>query len=135
MKIFSVIFLIIALLLESALTTLPLLLLTLLVFTTFFKDKFIFILAFVFGILLDVMALGTIGLSSLFFVVFVFLIIMYQSKFEITTNNFIFAASFLGSIGFLLIHGYANNIIIEAMVSAILGLILFKSFQKINRIG
>jgi len=125
MKTLSVILLTLALILESALTTIPLILLVLLALTSLFKNNFVFVGAFIFGFLFDLITLRTVGLTGIFFVVFLFLILLYQSKFEITTNAFIIVASFLGSFCFLLINGITSNIILEPIVSTILGLAIF----------
>lgn len=125
MRFLSVVLLVAALALETSLTTIPFVLLVLLIITSMFKDNFVFILAFIFGILLDLMTLRTVASSSIFFEIYVFLILMYQSKFEITTNNFIIVASFLGSACYLLIFGLISHIVLEPIVSTIFGLMMF----------
>lgn len=125
MKTLSVILLTIAFVLESALTTLPLVLLVLLAIMSLYKNNFVFIMAFVFGILFDLITLKTVGATSIFFVSFIFLILLYQSKFEITTNIFIIVASFLGSFCFLIINGITSNLILESITSTFLGLLIF----------
>jgi len=124
-KTLSVILLTIAFVLESALTTLPLVLLVLLAIMSLYKNNFVFIMAFVFGILFDLITLKTVGATSIFFVSFIFLILLYQSKFEITTNIFIIVASFLGSFCFLIINGITSNLILESITSTFLGLLIF----------
>jgi hypothetical protein len=135
MRFFFVILLTLTLILEISLTTLPLVFLMLLVLTAIFKDNFLFIMALIFGIFLDLMLFRTIGFSSIFFATAIFLVLLYQSKFEISTNSFIIFASFLGSFCFLLIYGITSNIIWETIISVILGLSMFKLLQRVNRIG
>jgi hypothetical protein len=135
MRLFFVILLSLALILEISITTLPLVLLILLVLTAVFKDNFIFILALICGSLLDLMLFRTIGFSSMFFAVSVFLVLLYQSKFEISTNSFIIFASTLGSFCFLLIYGITSNIILETLVSSAIAVLFFRALQKINKIG
>ena len=125
MRIIWTLLLVLALIIESSLSTIPLVLLVLLSATVISKNNFVFFLAFIFGVLLDLMTLKTVGTSSIFFEIFVFLILLYQSKFEITTNNFIIVASFLGSICYLLSFGFTTHIIFEPIVSTILGVIIF----------
>ena len=132
MKTLSVILLTIALLFESTLTTVPLILLVLLVIISLSKHNFVFVLAFIFGMLFDFVTLKTIGITSIYFEVFLFLVLLYQSKFEIATNMFIVVASFLGSISFLILQGYIDNIILQSLTSVVLGLIMFKSLQKLK---
>jgi cell shape-determining protein MreD len=124
-KTLSVLLLTIAIIVESALTTLPLVLLVLLAIMSLFKNNFVFTLAFIFGILLDLLTLKTVGATSMFFVCFMFLILLYQSKFEIATNTFIIVASFLGSFCFLVINANSSDLILESIVSTLLGLLIF----------
>lgn len=135
MKLLSVFFLILALIFESSLTTLPLIFIVLLCLTVIFKQNFIFGFAFLFGLLFDLISFKTLGISSLYFLIFLFLVLIYQSKFEITTKNFIIISTFLGSLGFLFLMGYNNNVLLQAIISSFLGLILFKLLQRVNKIG
>lgn len=132
----SFILLIIFLILESSLTTIPLVFISLLCLTVFYKNNFIFFLAFLFGILIDVLAFNTIGISSMFFVIFIFLVLIYQKKFEITTYPFVLITSFFGSLIFLFIQGFKDLIFLQALVSTFLagGLFyLLKRFAKLNK--
>lgn len=133
MKFLSIVLLLFSLILESSITTIPLVFISLLVLTVVYKDNFIFLLAFIFGILLDLLYFKNIGASSIYFVIFLFLVLIYQSKFEITTNIFVLIASFFGSLGFLLLFSYENSIIFQAIAGAIIGLIMFKFLQKTNK--
>jgi cell shape-determining protein MreD len=135
MKTLFTLLLIFALILESTLTTIPLLLLMILVLTAVYKSNYIFILGLVFGLLIDLMTLRMIGVSSIFFSIMIFLVLLYQSKFEIATNTFIIFASILASFGYLLLMGYTHNIIFELLISVILALIMFRGLQRVNRIG
>ena len=132
MRIIWTLLLVLALIIESSLSTIPLVLLVLLSATVISKNNFVFFLAFIFGLLLDLMTLKTLGASSIFFEIFVFLILLYQSKFEIATNLFVLAASFFGSLSYLFLLGYHNNLMFQAVFSSIIGLLLFKSMQKIT---
>lgn len=134
MKLISIILLIVALILESTLTTVPLIFLVLLCITVVFRENFVFVLAFIFGLLLDLMLFKVLGISSLFFVVSVFLALLYQRKFEIATNYFILGFSFIGSLGYLFILGYNNSIFLQAIISSLTGLLLFIVFKRILKI-
>jgi cell shape-determining protein MreD len=133
MKFIAVVFLLLALVLEVSLTTLPLIFLVLLCLIVTLKEDWLFILAFIFGLLFDLLAFKTLGITSAFLVLFLFLVLLYQSKFEITTGYFVFIASFLGSLLFLFLQGYTHLIIIQAILSSIIALILFKSIQKFGK--
>lgn len=135
MKLLSLFFLITALIFESSLTTLPLVFIVLLCLTVVFKQNFIFGLAFLFGLLFDLISFKTLGISSIYFLIALFLVLIYQSKFEITTNSFVVVASFLGSFLYLFLMGYNNNVLLQAILSSIIGLIIFRILLKINKIG
>lgn len=127
-----VILLILALILEASLTSLPLILLILLVLTIVYRKKEVFFLAFFFGIYFDMLSFKTIGTTSLFLITFLFLVLLYQRKFEIATNNFVLISSFLGSFGFLFVLGYTSSIILESMLGSALGIVLFHVLKKVN---
>lgn len=89
------------------------------------RNLFMFVVAFVGGFILDVISLRSIGLSSLFFVSSLFVVGLYEKKFEIKTNWFILLSSLLGSFAYLLLVGN-HDIIKLSLVSSLLALILFK---------
>lgn len=122
--------LILALIFESTLTTIPLVFLILLCFTIIYKENWIFIYGFLFGFLFDLVSFKTIGLSSIYFISFIFLVLLYQRKFEITTYYFVIVASFLGSFGFLLLLGYNNSIIIQSLISSLFSFFIFITLKR-----
>lgn len=130
MKFLAIFLLSVALILEASLTTIPFVFLILLVFMALSRANWLFVLAFVFGILLDLVGFRTLGISSAFFLIILFLILLYQSKFEIATNAFIFTASFFGSLGYLALFRLGQNWLLQAILSAIIGLLLFKLIQR-----
>ncbi len=132
MKLLVLILLTIALCLEASLTTIPFIFLVLLCQTVLLRKEWLFIYAFIFGIFLDIVLFRTVGISSGFYLIFLFLVILYQSKFEIATGYFVFIASLIGSLIFLFLSGHTHLIIVQVIVSAIIGLVLFKTFQKTN---
>jgi cell shape-determining protein MreD len=133
MKFLAIILLLLALVLEVSITTIPFIFLILLCLTVISRANWLFLLAFIFGLLFDLLAFKALGISSSFFVAFLFLVLLYQSKFEITTGYFVLVASFLGSFLFLLLQGYTNSIILQAILSSIIGLLLFKLMQKFSK--
>ena len=133
MKIVVFLIFLISFLLEITVTTLPLVFLILLSVAVISKKEWIFALAFILGLILDVFSFKLIGASSIFFLVFIFLVFMYQKKFEIATKPFIFLASFLGSLAFLLLFSFSSLIIVEAILSAIIGTVIFSLLQRFNK--
>lgn len=100
-----ILFLIVAGVLESSITTLPLSLMILIFAGVVTRSNNIFGLAFLSGLILDFLSFKTAGISSIYFVSFVFIIFLYQKKFEIQTLHFIIIFSFLGSLGYLFLTG------------------------------
>ena len=129
----ALIFFLIALILEASVTTLPLVLIAVLVFSVIVHREWVFALALVLGLILDAMTLKTLGSSSIFFVIFIFLVFLYERKFEISTKPFIFLACFLGSILYLQIFKLQDFLFLQGLISAILGTIVFIFLKKLNR--
>src|ERR1035437_272195 len=132
MKFLALVLLLLALIFEVSLTTIPFIFLVSLCLIVIIKQSWLFAAAFVFGLLFDILSFKTIGSSSAFLVLFLFLVLLYQSKFEITTGYFVAIASFFGSFLFLFLQGYTHAIILQSILSAIIGLILFKTMQKLD---
>ncbi len=78
-------------------TTLPFFLGFVLVLFITYRSRAIFLLAFVVGLLFDIMTLHPIGLTSLMLLIVLFLASLYQRKFELRTYPFVFFASFFGT--------------------------------------
>lgn len=129
-KIFFLFFLIFAILLEGTITSIPLVLDVLLVVYILRRKSFLFILALISGIVLDVFSVRTLGSSSIYFVSFLFIIFLYERKFEITTYPFILFSSFLGGLFYLWIFGY-NYILQQAIASSIISILLFIGLKRL----
>jgi hypothetical protein len=124
MFIFLYILLFLSVLLEGTVTTLPLVLVCLLCLTILKREASVFLFAFFSGIMLDIFTLRPVGGASIFFLMFVLLILLYQRKYEIYSFPFVMTASFLGSLLFLGIFSY-DYIILQAAMSIILGTVVF----------
>lgn len=127
-----IILLFLAVFLEGIFSTLPLTLDVLLISYVVKRQSLdesglfsVFVLAFLLGVVLDIFSLRLLGLSSLFFIIFLFLIILYERKFEVETVPFIMFSSFLGSIFFLIIFGY-KYVFLQAIVNSLVTVLLFK---------
>ncbi len=116
--------LIISIFLEGTITTLPLVLVCLLILTIIKRDASIFPVAFFAGLLLDTMLVHRLGGASIFFLTFVFLILLYQKKYEINSYPFVLVSSFLGGLLFLTIFGYSGAIL-QALVGSMIAGMLF----------
>ena len=112
----------------EAITTLPLVLIVLLCLAVIFEKTWIFALAFFMGLLLDLFQLRNLGQTSLFFIVFLIIVWLYEGKFEIKTNPFVFLSTFVGTFFYLIFFGY-NYVFGQALVSSIIAVLLFKALS------
>lgn len=111
------------------LTTLPLTLVVLVLILVLSKGFLAYLVAFIAGLVVDLLMLRHLGTTSLFFIIFLFILSLYQRKFEIKTVPFVFLSSFLGSIFYLRLFGY-DNILLQSLISAFLAVLFFKLWLK-----
>jgi len=102
--------------LEGTVLSLPLVLVLLLCITIVYKKVFVFPLAFFFGLLLDVLLVRPLGETSLFFCVFLLLILLYKRKYEIDSLLFVLFSSFVGSFVYLFLFKY-TDVILQSIIS------------------
>lgn len=114
---------------EGTLTTLPLVLIFLLCITVVKKSTLLFFLAFISGLFLDIFTLHPLGMTSIYSLCFLFLVLLYERKYEITSYPFIIVASFVGSLGYLVLFGY-KDVLLQAGISILVALVLFFAFKK-----
>jgi len=108
----------------EAITTIPLVLIVLLCLAVVFEGPWIFALAFFMGLFLDVFQLRNLGQTSLFFIVFLIIVLLYERKFEIKTKPFVFLSTFVGTLFYLLLFNY-EYVFGQALVSSIIAVLLF----------
>ena len=132
MKLTASIIFLLSLFLESSVTTLPLVFLALLCLAVLTRKEWVFVIAFIVGVLLDAFSFRALGQSSLYFIIYIFLVFLYERKFEISTKYFIFIASFLGSFGFLIIFSY-NNLVLQSLVSSIIAVSVFSILSRFHK--
>ena len=130
MLFFSSILLIIFIFIEGTVTTVPLVLIMLLCLAIIHKGNWVFFLAFFAGLLLDLFKLQILGGTSLFYLIFLFLVLLYQRKYEINTFPFVIIASFIGSMLYLFIFRY-DDVLLLAGISSVVAILLF-SILKIR---
>jgi hypothetical protein len=124
MSFLLIILLILSIILEGTITTLPLVFVCLVCLTILMRSQMLFVLAFLSGFFLDAFTLQRIGSSSIFLLVAVLLILLYQRKYEINTYPFVLLASFAGAFFYLLIFGYGSVIWLAVLSSVIAVLLL-----------
>lgn len=130
-NLFFFLLLFIAVLIEGVVISIPIVLDVIIIFFILKRSYWLFLPAFVSGIFLDVLSVRALGLSSLFFVLFIFIVALYERKFEIATYPFVFLSSFLGGFLYLLIFGY-NHIVGQAIMSSLIAIVLFKGLKDID---
>jgi rod shape-determining protein MreD len=121
------ILLVLAISLEATVTTFPLLLLLLLNLAVKRHNTQAFFLAFTCGVLIDSMTFRTVGISGIFFTVYLFLVFLYERKFEIETPYFVAFAAFGGSLMYGLIF-QQDALFLHSFVSSVVGVLLFALF-------
>lgn len=126
----SFLFLVVVLI-EGLFTTIPLFLISLLIFCILKKGFLVYLLAFTGGILLDILSIRLIGQTSLFFVAFIFIVNLYEKKFEVMTFPFVIFFSFFGSLIFLIFWG-SNHLFGSAIISCLITIIAVKTLLYFN---
>ena len=114
----------IAVLLEGTIISLPLVLVCLLCFLIALRSQSIFYLAFIAGLALDIFKLQPLGSTAIYFIIFLYIIVLYQNKYEIDSYPFVIFSSFLGSYLFGFIFGGSNHVL-NAGISSIFAVVLF----------
>ena len=117
------------LILSSSLTTIPLSIIILVVCAVIFRESWVFFAAFLLGLYLDLILIKPLGYTSLMLTIFVFLIRLYERKFETQTISFVLLSTFLGSLVYLKLFDY-NQILLQSSVSSLLTVLLFKTLNS-----
>lgn len=122
--IYLVILFVISLILQGSVTTIPLVLVLLLNLFIATKKTSVFVVAFLCGLLLDAMLGNPLGQTSIFYILFLAIVFLYERKFDIQTFPFIFISSFLGSFVYLILY---NNrfILMQSLTSALISVAFF----------
>jgi hypothetical protein len=115
----------------SGITTIPFAVGLLVASVVLFQKSWVFFLAFGLGLFLDLIAMRSLGYTSLMLTVFVLLVWLYERKFETQTTTFVFISTFLGSLFYLWLFGY-QMVFLQALVSTIIGVLIFRLIQKSN---
>jgi cell shape-determining protein MreD len=120
-----------AIIVESTIISIPLTLVGLLVLFVNKKDTSIFLYAWLTGVLLDIAYVRTIGLTSIFFTTFIFLVSLYDKKYEIRTLPFCIIAICTGAALLGLLYE-KNNILMHAGIAAMIASIIFLITSRIS---
>lgn len=129
---FLIILILLSILLQSSVVTLPLLLLFFLNVAVVSKKTWIFPVSFLTGLVLDILLLNPLGKTSLFFLIFLFIILLYDKKFDIQTFPFVFLSSFIGSFAYFIAF-QVPNLFMQALVGAAISTLSFWILIQLNR--
>lgn len=124
--------LLIMVLIEATFITIPLVLIFLINFLVIEKKSWVFPAAFCFGLMLDILTLRYLGSTSLFFVTFLFIINLYERKFETSNLFFVLFASFVGSFFYLTIFGI-RLAFSQSVIASITGFLIFYLMTLISK--
>lgn len=122
---FFIAILILLIIIASVITTIPLSIALLAVTAVLFKKSRVFFLAFGLGLFADLISLRPLGYSSLIFTIFVFLVRLYERKFETQTVPFVFISTFLGSLIYLKLFNY-QQIFLQSLINSFFTILFFK---------
>lgn len=109
----------------SGITTIPFSVGLLTVSTVLFKKSWVFFWAFGLGLFLDLIMIRVLGYTSLVLTIFVFILFLYERKFETQTVAFVFISSLLGSLIYLKIFGY-QQIFLQSLINSLFAVLFFK---------
>lgn len=122
-------FLLVGTFLQATITTVPFVVGILLVWYVYTRDNKIFLSGFICGILFDILTFHQLGISSLFFTLFIFLLFLYEKKFEVMTVPFLAFSSFLGSLAFLRMFNY-HGILLVSVFNVLFTILFFKVISR-----
>lgn len=114
-----------AVILEITVIKIPLSLILLLVLFVRNKTPVIFFLALIVGAILDLSRVQVIGLTSIYFLIVIFLVFLYDKKYEIDTLSFIVISSVI--ISAINAFIYDMPVLTHVFLSLILGIFLYKN--------
>ncbi len=124
MKYFIVLITILLIPIQAAFISIPLYLAILIPAVVIYKKSWVFILATISGFFLDTLTFKLIGITSIILIMFLFLIMLYQKKFEIVNLPFVACITFISSFIYLLIFRY-HYIFFASVVNSAVAVIFF----------
>lgn len=126
--IWVVITLIFSIILEANYLSFPLTFASLVFWTVVLQRSDIFAVAFFAGLVLDGLIFNPPGLTSAYFLLAIFAIFLYRSKFEIRTIGFVGGFCFVGSFIYMFLKG-SENIFFGSILLSIIVTLVFKIYQ------
>lgn len=127
----------VALLVQASSISAPLVLGILLMLFIYEPRLWVFMLAFVSGIVLDILLVYPVGWTSIFLLSFLFLVSLYERKFEIRSYHFVFLSLFLGCFFYYIFWGIDGGMLRSFLLAltATSGFYLFEKWMKKKETG
>lgn len=118
--------------LQMSLLPIPLLAGSLVALFAVFHKNWIIVVAFFLGILIDSIAFQRLGISSLFYVGLVGLMLLYSRKFEVETIPFVGVFSLIAGVSSIFLFG--GNIFINLLLLVVIAFLSFFLFLFLKNI-
>lgn len=131
MKYLIYLLLFLLIIIESSITTMPWVLMFLIFFAVFVRSEVVFVMAFMSGVFIDILTLRPIGITSIFFLVILFLILLYERKFEIGTVYFVTIATFISSLLYFIVFP-SSNIFSQIAICVILSFAFYILVKRVT---
>ena len=109
----------------SGITSLPLSVAFVSSVSVIYKNPMLFFIVFLLGLFLDLLNLRYLGQTSLFLVILVLLIWLYEKKFETKTVTFVLISTFVGSILYLKIFE-SSIMFLTSLANSFFAFLVFK---------
>ncbi|MBI2443197.1 MAG: hypothetical protein HYV40_04815 [Candidatus Levybacteria bacterium] len=129
MVVFAGVLLLLAVIVEGTVVSLPFVLSLLIVFHIVYRSWWVLVAAFVAGLLLDSMLFRQLGQSSLLFLSLLFLMIVYERRFEVQSKLFFLLAQGFGISSYLLFFG-SSAFVLQTLLIVLFGCIVFLMFGR-----
>jgi len=121
--------LILSVFLEGTLTSLPLVLLSLILLTVLKRDRRVFGIAFLSGIFLDLLLVRSLGQTSVFFLIMVLFIFLYERKYEITSLLFVSMGTLISATLYFFVFPTPEGFV-QIISVTLLAVVLFSLLTK-----
>ncbi len=122
----AIFFLTLFTLIFSAISTVPFSVGLLVLAFVISKNNWIFILALILGLFLDLISIRTLGYSSMILSIFTLILFLYEKKFETQTVIFVLFSTFLGTLIYLVRMFSFQQVLLLALLNSLITVIVFK---------
>lgn len=116
---------------QATITTIPFIIMLFVLFYVFSNSFLLLLAVFLSGLIFDTLLLHPLGSTSMVFLGFILLLLLYERKFETRTFQFVFFATLLGSTIFLLTYQF-HFVVEQALFVSIISVLIFFLAEKIS---